>query len=82
MSVEMERTVDSIQIGARHRTEIGDLDDLVAYDVASAGPALDEVTEPELLAGIEALAALARAGADGRPHTGGKSVPHGRHAFR
>src|SRR5699024_5083346 len=30
MSVEMERTVDSIQIGARHRTEIGDLDDLVA----------------------------------------------------
>ncbi|MGP5054433.1 ParB N-terminal domain-containing protein [Brachybacterium paraconglomeratum] len=26
----MERTVDSIQVGARHRTEIGDLDDLVA----------------------------------------------------
>src|SRR5690625_4302667 len=30
MSVEMERTVDSIQVGARHRTEIGDLTDLVA----------------------------------------------------
>lgn len=30
MSVEMERTVDSIQVGPRHRTEIGDLDDLVA----------------------------------------------------
>ncbi|WP_166998377.1 ParB N-terminal domain-containing protein [Paramicrobacterium fandaimingii] len=29
MSVEMERTVDSIQVGARHRTEIGDLTDLV-----------------------------------------------------
>ncbi|WP_460743014.1 ParB N-terminal domain-containing protein [Mariniluteicoccus endophyticus] len=26
----MERTVDSIQVGPRHRTEIGDLDDLVA----------------------------------------------------
>lgn len=30
MSVDMERTVDSIRVGGRHRTEIGDLDDLVA----------------------------------------------------
>jgi hypothetical protein len=32
----------------------GDLADLVAYDVASTGPALDEVTEPELLAATQA----------------------------
>jgi hypothetical protein len=42
------------ELERRELTVHGDLADLVAYDVASPGPALDEVTEPELLAATEA----------------------------
>lgn len=42
------------ELERRGLTVHGDLGDLVAYDAAAAGPALDELTEPELLAATQA----------------------------
>jgi hypothetical protein len=42
------------ELGRRGLTVHGDLADLVAPDAAATGPALDDVTEPELLAATQA----------------------------